>query len=56
DIQILSFDEHMVQEEPTEMELSDQIPPSLYDTLQTHYDLIQTHREHLSHLVFECTV
>ncbi|MEI4788777.1 methyltransferase domain-containing protein [Bacillus sp. FJAT-53060] len=56
DIRILSFDEHMVQEEPTEMELSDQIPPSLYDTLQTHYDLIQAHRKSLSHILFECTV
>ncbi|MBD3858536.1 class I SAM-dependent methyltransferase [Bacillus sp. 28A-2] len=56
DIRILSFDEHMVQEEPTEMELSEHIPPSLYDTLQTHYDLIQTHREHLSHILFECKV
>lgn len=56
DIRILSFDEHMGQEEPTEMELSDQIPPSLYDTLQTHYNLIQAHRENLSHILFECTV
>ncbi|KPN15301.1 SAM-dependent methyltransferase [Bacillus australimaris] len=56
DIQILSFDEHMVQEEPTEMELSEQIPPALYETLQTHYDLIQAHREQLSHILFECTV
>ncbi|AOZ90355.1 SAM-dependent methyltransferase [Bacillus xiamenensis] len=57
DIRILSFDEHMVQEEPTtEMELSEQIPPSLYDTLQTHYELIGAHRENLSHILFECTV
>ncbi|MGE6629726.1 class I SAM-dependent methyltransferase [Bacillus sp. NPDC077027] len=56
DVQILSFDEHMVQEEPTEMDLSLHIPPSLYNTLQTHYDFIQTHRQHLSHFLFECTV
>ncbi|MDM5298416.1 class I SAM-dependent methyltransferase [Bacillus pumilus] len=56
DIRILSFDEHMGQEEPTEMELSAHIPPSLYDTLQTHHDLIQTHQQHLSHILFECTV
>ncbi|KLK99161.1 SAM-dependent methyltransferase [Bacillus pumilus] len=56
DIQILSFDEHMGQEEPTEMELSEHIPPSLYETLQTHYDLIQAHRKQLSHILFECTV
>ncbi|MFS0656697.1 class I SAM-dependent methyltransferase [Bacillus sp. 179-C3.3 HS] len=55
-IRILSFDEHMVQDEPTEMVLSEQIPPYLYDTLQTHYDLIQANREHLSHILFECTV
>ncbi|AOC56461.1 MULTISPECIES: class I SAM-dependent methyltransferase [Bacillus] len=56
DFRILSFDEHMVQEEPTEMELSEHIPPSLYETLQTHYDLIQAHRKQLSHILFECTV
>ncbi|WP_353855520.1 class I SAM-dependent methyltransferase [Bacillus sp. Bos-x628] len=56
DLRILSFDEHMVQEEPTEMELSPHIPSKLYDTLQTHYDFIQAHRQHLSHILFECTV
>ncbi|ASS71432.1 class I SAM-dependent methyltransferase [Bacillus atrophaeus] len=44
--------ENTDHEPTTEMDLSLSIPPIYYDTLQAHYELMQTYSEYMGHCVF----
>ncbi|AOL97807.1 putative methyltransferase YodH [Bacillus subtilis] len=44
--------EDMEFEPTTEMDLSQTIDPIYYDTLQTHYQLMQLYSEYMGHCIF----